>query len=139
MQEIERQLETLAGLEAERETLQRFLSELPAAANPDGGSRGSSRATSGREPRKRRAQRRAAPRARRRTGSQATILEHLGAHPGASAVEIAESTGLERNVIYSILSRLASRGQVERSDADDGSKRYRLIAADGERANGASP
>lgn len=54
---------------------------------------------------------------RRPTGSnKRAILEHLAAHPDSCAVDVARDLGMERPVIASTMSRMARRGELQRTD-----------------------
>lgn len=53
---------------------------------------------------------------RRPTGSnKRAILEHLAEHPDSSAVDVARDLGIERPVIASTMSRMARRGELQRT------------------------
>ena len=110
--EIESQLGGYDELVRERDRLRRALHELNghdepsprAAATP---ARGNSRRSSAR---RRRSGRRA-----QRGSNVAAITGYVAAHPGATAAEIAEGTGIARSVVYSATSRLASAGRLRRA------------------------
>jgi len=132
LNQIDEQLEAFGDLQAERDTLRRFLVELgePAPAERNSSVTRRRRSTTTSATRRPSASKARARNTARRSGSQTAILDHLAKHPGAAAPEIADATGLQRNVVYSILSRLAARDQVERIDTEDGLKQYRLVQSD---------
>jgi hypothetical protein len=114
LKEIEAQLSGYDDLVRERERLRRALHELRSdstAARAEGGAR----ATSGRGgPRRRGSGRRA-----QRGSNVAAITSYVAANPGSTAAEIAAGTGIDRSVVYSATSRLASAGRLRRAPKGD--------------------
>jgi len=114
LKEIEAQLSGYDDLVRERDRLRRALHELrtdSAAARAEGGAR----ATSGtRGPRRRGSGRRA-----QRGSNVAAITSYVAANPGSTAAEIAAGTGIDRSVVYSATSRLASAGRLRRAPKGD--------------------
>jgi hypothetical protein len=121
LQEIEAQLKTYDELARERDRLQRALDAL--RSDPGVGARGAS--SQRRATRRRSAGRRGARRAQR--GSNvAAIIGHVTANPGSTAAEIAEATGIDRGVVYSATSRLATGGRLRRVPKGDRQVGYEL-------------
>jgi hypothetical protein len=114
LKEIEAQLSGYDDLVRERDRLRRALHELRSdstAARAEGGAR----ATSGRGgPRRRGSGRRA-----QRGSNVAAITSYVAANPGSTAAEIAAGTGIDRSVVYSATSRLASAGRLRRAPKGD--------------------
>jgi hypothetical protein len=114
LKEIESQLSSYDDLVRERDRLRRALHELrtdATAARPGGGAR----AASGRRgPRRRGSGRRA-----QRGSNVAAITSFVAANPGSTAAEIAAGTGIDRSVVYSATSRLASAGRLRRAPKGD--------------------
>ena len=54
------------------------------------------------------------------------ILDHVGTHPGATASDLADATGISRGVVYSAVSRLAAGGRLKREQLPDGQVAYHL-------------
>ena len=110
LQEIEQQLSSYDDLVSERERLRRALHELrtdSSVARATAGARvGSGRRASRRRGSGRRAQRGSNVRA---------IVDYVSTHPGSTAAEIAAGTGIDRSVVYSATSRLASAGRLQRA------------------------
>ncbi len=59
----------------------------------------------------------------------AAITSYVAANPGSTAAEIAAGTGIDRSVVYSATSRLASAGRLRR--APKGDRQVGYEAADG--------
>jgi hypothetical protein len=125
--EIESQLGGYDELVRERDRLRRALHELngdgasaPRATAParDGGRRGGAR-------------RRVSSRRAKRGSNVAAITNYVAAHPGSTAAEIAEGTGIDRSVVYSATSRLAGAGRLRRKSNGDRQVGYEPAAADG--------
>jgi len=114
LREIEAQLKTYDELARERDRLQRALDALrsePAVARRGG-------STQRQAPRGRAGGRRGGRRAQR--GSNvAAIIGHVTSDPGATAADIAQATGIDRGVVYSATSRLASAGRLRRVSKGD--------------------
>jgi hypothetical protein len=124
LKDIEAQLSSYDDLVRERDRLRRALHELrtdsTAARAEDG-----ARATGARRgPRRRGSGRRA-----QRGSNVAAIVSFVGANPGSTAAEIAAGTGIDRSVVYSATSRLASGGRLRR--APKGDRQVGYEAADG--------
>ena len=122
--EIEESLREHDEMVAERDRLQRFLSELT-GARASSRTGGASTARAGRPARSR--SRGSAPAQRRSSGSgtrrprgqnREAVLQHLSSAGEANAASIADATGIGRSVIYSLLGRLADKGTIERREAD---------------------
>jgi hypothetical protein len=119
LKEIEEQLSPLVELEREQTKLRDALGALRAGASTDTG-RTRAHRSGGTSSRGRRSSKRA-PR-----GSNVTaILEHVAAHPGVTAGDIAAATGITRGVVYSAVSRLSADGRLLRQPRDDGQVAYR--------------
>jgi hypothetical protein len=123
LEQIEEQLRPFTELEDERRRLRDALGVLRAGETA---SDAPTRSTSPRgrvsQPRRRRA--RAGKRAPRGSNLSA-IVDHVAAHPGATAGSIASATGISRGVVYSATSRLASAGRLVREPRPDGQVGYR--------------
>jgi hypothetical protein len=110
LQEIEEQLASYDELVRERDRVRRALGELrgnSTAARPAGGAR----AATGRGG----ARRRGSGRRAKRGSNVTAIVDYVAAHPGSTAAEIAAGTGIDRSVVYSATSRLASAGRLRRA------------------------
>jgi hypothetical protein len=116
----------LAELEDERVRLEQALRALGTdhGDKPSTPRQASKRATS-RAASSRRPARRSPGRAPRGQNKQA-ILEFVSANPGATAPQIAEGTGIDRGVIYSAVSRLASSGQLRKDPLTNGQVAYHV-------------
>jgi IclR helix-turn-helix domain len=124
LQEIEEQLASYDELVRERDRVRRALGELRAdstAPRPaDDG-----RAATGR----RVARRRGSGRRAKRGSNVTAIVGYVAAHPGSTAAEIAAGTGIDRSVVYSATSRLASAGRLRRAPKGDRQVGYEPAAA----------
>lgn len=123
IREIDNQLEALIALQEEREKLSQFLLDLNADRRPRSSARGAA-TRRGRGDAPKRGTDKTAP--ARRPGAQAAVIAFLDQHAESSAAQIAEATGFDRNLVYSILSRLASKGRIERLIGEGGVKAYRI-------------
>jgi hypothetical protein len=133
LSELEEQLRPLAELERERTRLERALEVLREGASqnsdlgPSARTRRSSRAAPTTPSRTARGRRTAKRGSRAKRGSNLeAILEHVGKHPGTTASELADATGISRGVVYSAVSRLAAAGRVRREQLPDGQVAYHL-------------
>jgi hypothetical protein len=130
LKEIEAQLGSYDDLVRERDRLRRALHELrtdsTAAARAGSGARS---AAGRRGPRRRGSGRRA-----QRGSNVAAITRFVAANPGSTAAEIAAGTGIDRSVVYSATSRLASAGRLRR--APKGDRQVGYEAADGGSSSG---
>jgi len=124
LQEIEAQLKTYDELARERHRLQRALDAL--RSEPGTGARG---AASPRRATRRRSAGRSGGRRAQRGSNVAAIIGHVTANPGSTAAEIAEATGIDRGVVYSATSRLASAGRLRRVPKGDRQVGYELGGA----------
>jgi hypothetical protein len=114
--EIESQLGGYDELVRERDRLRRALHELNGQSTP------SPRAATAPAPgdgRRSGTRRRRGARRARRGSNVAAITTYVTAHPGSTAAEIAEGTGIDRSVVYSATSRLASAGRLQRKSKGD--------------------
>lgn len=124
LRDLEERLRPLAELEQDRERLQRALAALRAPGSTQAApapSRATTRATAkpkGRTPAR-------GKRATRGSNLQA-ILEYVGSHPGATAGDLAQVTGISRGVVYSAVSRLTAAGRLRRESLPDGQVAYHL-------------
>ena len=64
-------------------------------------------------------------------GKLGVIIERLETKDGATAEELAESTGWQKHSVLGALSRLRSQGFAMRLEAEGGRKAYRLGKAEG--------
>ena len=133
LSELEEQLRPLAELEQEKTRLERALEALREGVSrnsdvaPSARAARSSRATPPAPSRRGRARRAAKRGSRAKRGSNLeAILEHVGKHPGATASELANATGISRGVVYSAVSRLAAGGRLKREQLPDGQVAYHL-------------
>ncbi len=115
LKEIDKQLEPFAELQRERDKLQEALGALR-DGEPQPRARRGGRPTT----RRQRAGKRAA-----RGSNLTAITDFVASHPGATAGEIAEATGITRGVVYSATSRLSSSGKLQRVPKADGQVGYR--------------
>jgi hypothetical protein len=94
LQEIEEQLASYDKLVRERDRVRRALGELRGDATAPGlaGGGHGRRATRG--------------------SNVTAIPDYVAAHPGSTAAEIAAGTGIDRSVVYSASSRLASASRL---------------------------
>ena len=114
LNDIEAQLSSYDDLVRERDRLRRALNELRSDSTA-ARAVGSARVASGRRgPRRRGAGRRA-----QRGSNVAAITNFVAANPGSTAAEIAAGTGIDRSVVYSATSRLASAGRLRRAPKGD--------------------
>jgi hypothetical protein len=116
LREIDEQLRPLEDLARERERLSRALEALrpEATARPAPGRSGA-----------RRSPRRTAGSRRAKRGSNlSAIIAHVRSHPGATAGQLAEATGIDRGVVYSAVSRLTTSGRLRRQPLGDGQVGY---------------
>jgi hypothetical protein len=114
LREIEEQLASYDELVRERDRVRRALGELrgnSSAARLAGGGR----AATGR----RGARGRGSGRRAKRGSNVAAIVDYVAAHPGSTAAEISAGTGIDRSVVYSATSRLASAGRLRRAAKGD--------------------
>lgn len=125
--EIESRLGGYDELVCERDRLRRALHELNGAATQS--SNQAEAAGRGRRPPTRR---RGSGRRAQRGSNLAAITTYVAAHPGATAAEIAEGTGIDRSVVYSATSRLASAGRLRRAAKGDRQVGYRPAGSDGD-------
>jgi hypothetical protein len=125
--EIDEQLRPYADLEAERDRLQRALQALRAETSAAARASTPARRSPGRP--RRQARRSPSGRAKRGSNLQA-ILDYVEGRPGATAAQLAESTGIDRGVVYSAVSRLTSSGRLRREQLPGGQVGYR-VPADG--------
>jgi hypothetical protein len=120
LREIEVQLRSYEELARERDRLRRALHEL----RRDDGARprraAATPSAAGRSARPRGGGRRA-----RRGANVEAITLYVSAHPGATAAEIANGTGVARGVVYSATSRLAASGRLRRVSKGDRGVRLR--------------
>jgi hypothetical protein len=123
LQEIEAQLKTYDELARERDRLQRALDALRSDPAVGAGSAASPRRATRSRPRARRGARRA-----QRGSNVAAIIGHVTTNPGSTAAAIAEATGIDRGVVYSATSRLASAGRLRRVPKSDRQVGYELAA-----------
>ena len=124
--EIEAQLSSYDDLVRERERLRRALHELRTDSTAARAGATARPATGRRGPRRRGSGRRA-----QRGSNVAAITSFVAANPGSTAAEIAAGTGIDRSVVYSATSRLASAGRLRRAPKGDRQVGY-------ESANGGS-
>jgi hypothetical protein len=120
LQEIEEQLASYDELVRERDRVRRALGELRGnsiAARPAGGGR----AATGR--------RVALGHSSGRRAKRGSNVAAIAAHPGSTAAEIAAGTGIDRSVVYSATSRLASAGRLRRAPKGDRQVGYEPAAA----------
>ena len=103
--EINARIEQLRPLVSEVAQLEHALVALGAASAPAPSPR------RGRAASKRRRARRSAPRGQ----TKGQILEHLGAHPGATAGDIAKALGLNRNSVATRLAQLVKSGELAKA------------------------
>jgi hypothetical protein len=68
----------------------------------------------------------AAPRAPRGANREA-VLRALEERPGASASELATSSGVARTALYGVLNRLIEAGQVAKEELPGGATGYKLL------------
>ena len=115
LKEIDKQLEPFAELQRERDKLQEALGALRDGEPGPRARRGGKSTT-----RRQRAGKRAA-----RGSNLTAITGFVASHPGATAGEIAEATGITRGVVYSATSRLSSSGKLQRVPKADGQVGYR--------------
>lgn len=124
MQEVEAQLSSYDDLVRERDRLRRALQELrsdsTAARATDG-----ARTAGGR----RGARRRGSGRRAKRGSNVRAIVDYVSAKPGSTAAEIAAGTGIDRSVVYSAASRLATAGRLRRAPKGDRQVGYEPAAA----------
>ena len=114
LKEIEAQLSSYDDLVRERDRLRRALHELRTDSSAARAA-GVAPASSGRRgPRRRGSGRRA-----QRGSNVAAITSFVAANPGSTAAEIAAGTGIDRSVVYSATSRLASAGRLRRAPKGD--------------------
>jgi sugar-specific transcriptional regulator TrmB len=114
LKEVERQLDALQPLVAEREQLQAALARPPFAAP----TRPATKGTSARKSRTR------APRGANREA----ILSVVGERPGVSAAEIADVTKISRAVTYNTLAKLVEQGRLAKTELPGGQTGYRPAA-----------
>jgi hypothetical protein len=124
LKEIEAQLSSYDDLVRERDRLRRALRELRTDATAARAGAGARAATGRRAARRRGSGRRA-----QRGSNVAAITSFVAANPGSTAAEIAAGTGIDRSVVYSATSRLASAGRLRR--APKGDRQVGYEAADG--------
>jgi hypothetical protein len=129
LQDIESQLSSYDDLVRERDRLRRALHELRTDAT-GAPAAGGARAGSGR----RGTRRRGSGRRAQRGSNVRAIVDYVGANPGSTAAEIAVGTGIDRSVVYSATSRLASAGRLRR--APKGDRQVGYEAADGGASSG---
>jgi hypothetical protein len=123
LREIEEQLASYDELVRERDRVRRALGELrgrSTAARPAG----DGRAATGR----RGARRRSSGRRAKRGSNITAIVDYVAAHPGSTAAAIAAGTGIDRSVVYSATSRLASAGRLRRAPKGDRQVGYEAAA-----------
>ena len=124
LQQIEAEMKPFTELEIERRRLQEALGALRAVDSGSGASvRSDGRSAKGSRRRSRQGKR--APRG----SNLSAIVEHVTAHPGATAGEIAATTGISRGVVYSATSRLSAAGKLVREPKPDGQVGYRTPPA----------
>jgi hypothetical protein len=133
--EIDAQLGGYDELANERERLQRALQVLRTDSDTGPGPRRARRSATERAGATRR---RGARRARRGSNVEA-IIGYVTANPGATAAEIAASTGIGRGVVYSATSRLASSGRLRRVAKGERQVGYALGGDDATRAGAPEP
>jgi hypothetical protein len=114
LKEIEAQLGSYDDLVRERDRLRRALHELRTDATAARAGSAARAATGRRGPRRRGSGRRA-----QRGSNVAAITSYVAANPGSTAAEIAAGTGIDRSVVYSATSRLASAGRLRRAPKGD--------------------
>jgi hypothetical protein len=114
LQEIESQLSSYDDLVRERDRLRRALHELRTDATVARAA-GGARAATGR----RATRRRASGRRAQRGSNVRAIVDYVTANPGSTAADIAAGTGIDRSVVYSATSRLASAGRLRRAPKGD--------------------
>ena len=124
-QEIEAQLASYDDLVRERDSVRRALGELrgdSSAARPADGAR-----AAGRQPGSRR---RVSGRRAKRGSSVRAIVDYVSANPGSTTAEIAAGTGIDRSIVYSATSRLASDGRLRRAPKGDRQVGYEAPAGE---------
>jgi hypothetical protein len=126
VREIEAQLGGYDDLVRERDRLKRALQALGSdtGAAPRAGA--PTRPATGR----RASRRRGAGRRAKRGSNVAAIVGYVAEHPGSTAAEIAAGTGIDRSVVYSATSRLASAGRLRRAPKRDRQVGYEPGAGD---------
>jgi hypothetical protein len=67
-------------------------------------------------PRRRAASRRVAPDGRRGRVSREQLIEHLRAHPGSTASDVARALGLKRTSVSTRLAQLAKAGELTKAE-----------------------
>ncbi|MEP6953060.1 MAG: winged helix-turn-helix domain-containing protein [Solirubrobacteraceae bacterium] len=107
--EIDARIEELRPLVSEAAQLEGALVALGAAPAP---ARRPRRAHAARATSKPRRARRSAPRGQ----TKGQILEHLGAHPGATAGDIAKALELNRNSVATRLAQLVKAGELAKAE-----------------------
>jgi hypothetical protein len=130
LKEIEAQLSSYDDLVHERDRLRRALHELRTDATAARAGGAARPATGRRGPRRRGSGRRA-----QRGSNVSAITSYVAANPGSTAAEIAAGTGIDRSVVYSATSRLASAGRLRR--APKGDRQVGYEAGDGGPGNAA--
>jgi hypothetical protein len=131
LSEIGSQLGSYEELVRERDRLRRALHELNGAATRSSNRAGAPAPGRGRGAPTRR---RGSGRRAQRGSNVAAITSYVAAHPGATAAEIAEGTGIDRSVVYSATSRLASAGRLRRAAKGNRQVGYKPATADGSSA-----
>jgi hypothetical protein len=126
LREIEAQLSSYDDLVRERDRLRRALHELRTDTSAAAAGAGA-RATTGR----RASRRRGSGRRAQRGSNVAAIVNYVSANPGATAADIAAGTGIDRSVVYSATSRLASAGRLRRAPKGDRQVGYEPAASEG--------
>jgi hypothetical protein len=116
LSEIESQLGGYDELVRERDRLRRALHELNDQGTPSPRAAAPPARASGRRAG---ARRRGSGRRAQRGSNVSAITSYVAAHPGATAAEIAEGTGIDRSVVSSATSRLASAGRLRRAPKGD--------------------
>jgi hypothetical protein len=124
LREIEEKLASYDELVRERDRVRRALGELLGDSTPARPAGDGHAATGRRDARRRGSGRRA-----KRGSNVAAIVDYVVAHPGSTAAEIAAGTGIDRSVVYSATSRLASAGRLRRAPKGDRQVGYEPAAA----------
>ncbi len=128
LRELDEQLRPYAVLEEERTRLLAALEALRGGAGDNGRVAVAKSTTGTRQPARRKRQRSGRGKRATRGSNLEAILGHVNAHPGATASDLAEATGISRGVVYSAVSRLAAGGRLRREQLPDGQVAYHLPA-----------
>jgi hypothetical protein len=123
---IETQLSSYDDLVRERDRLRRALHELRSDSS-------AARASAGKRaaPGRRASRRRGSGRRAQRGSNVAAIVSYVSANPGSTAADIAAGTGIDRSVVYSATSRLASAGRLRRAPKGDRQVGYEPATGEG--------